>query len=87
MFTDTHHCLLASPPKNQADVATMSVHWIYDQDEVKGMVGEDGDATFIDPPANKYYTKALGTHSVYGDELQPLIAALVRSRRDGGEYI
>jgi hypothetical protein len=74
--------LTAGPSPIQADAATMSLHWVYDQDEVKGRVGEDGDPTFLDPPANKYYTKALGTHSCYGDELQPLLAALAMGSQD-----
>ncbi|KNC83033.1 hypothetical protein SARC_04704 [Sphaeroforma arctica JP610] len=59
-----------------ADVATMTTHWVYDQAELKTKV--DGrDPLFVDPPINNFYTKEIGTHSPYGEELQPLLDALV----------
>ncbi len=59
-----------------ADAATMPLHWIYSEKEIRELVGSS-DPSFHSPPATKFYQKALGELSVYGDELQPLIDALV----------
>ena len=59
----------------------MPLHWIYSEKDIREIVDE-GDPAFHSPPATKYYKKLLGEGSVYADELQPLIEALLLD--DGG---
>ena len=62
-----------------ADAATAPLHWIYDQSTIAAAVEGQASPLFHDPPACPFYTHPVGSASVYGDELQPLIADLAAS--------
>ena len=58
------------------DAATMPVHWIYNQKELRDSI-ESSSVLFHSPPICPYYTYPKGTLSPYGDESIPLINSMV----------
>jgi ADP-ribosylglycohydrolase len=53
-----------------ADAATMPLHWVYDTEKLRALVGEKRtDAAFLAQPANAFYTYAHGRNSPYGEQL------------------
>jgi hypothetical protein len=63
-----------------ADAASMSTHWVYDMAKLATMLAGDKDAAFLDPPADAFYSYALGSPSPYGQQAQALLQCLVETR-------
>lgn len=59
-----------------ADVATMPLHWWYDQAKLAEKVG-DASPLFFSPPAVQWYSYPEGVFSPYGDESLPLLRSIV----------
>lgn len=59
-----------------ADAATGGLHWIYDQDKLKGLVQSNAKADapeFFAPPSCPYYQLEVGDLSCYGHEVYPVL--------------
>lgn len=63
------------------DIATMPLHWWYDQVQLAEKVG-DSSPLFFSPPSVQWYTYPAGVFSPYGDESLPLL----RSIAEKGEF-
>lgn len=59
-----------------ADVATMPLHWWYDQAKLAEKVG-DASPAFFSPPSVQWYSYPEGVFSPYGDESLPLMRSIV----------
>ena len=56
-----------------ADAAGMSLHWIYSQSEIAGLVGS-GSPFFFNPPSCPFYDYQLGWGTPYGQQTQITLA-------------
>ena len=69
-----------------ADAATLGLHWVYNQNEIKQLIASDRNNSvsplFHTPLANKFYTHRNGQLSVYGEELLPMFDSLLEDQAD-----
>jgi len=63
-----------------SDAATMPLHWIYDVDKIKNLVGT-GNPEFYKTPSCPYYTYPLGENTPYGQQTLIYLSAL--AAKDG----
>ena len=64
-----------------ADAATMPLHWVYDVDKLRTLVGETRtDAAFLAQPANAFYVYAHGRNSPYGEQLLLLAQSIAETK-------
>ena len=64
-----------------ADAASMPLHWVYDTDKLRVLVGETHtDAAFLSPPANAFYVYAHGRNSPYGEQQLLLLQSIAERK-------
>ena len=57
------------------DAATMPIHWVYNQEELRASL-KGSSVLFHSPPICPYYTYTTGTLSPYGDESIPIVNSM-----------
>lgn len=73
-----------------ADAATMGLHWIYNQNDIKNKFeagSKSMSGAFFEPPSCPYYSYKSGYLSPYGDELLPLLRSFSASEIFDNESI
>ena len=61
----------------QADAGSVSLQWIYDVDQISGVVA-DSQAAFWPVSHNPYFNLSLGSNSMYGDEFMTTLKTIAR---------
>lgn len=62
-----------------ADAAAMPLHWVYNLDKLRALVG-DRPAAFVSPAADAFYRYPVGAASPYGEQTAALLRSLVDAR-------
>lgn len=60
-----------------ADAAAQPLHWIYDENKLKGIIGGKEEVEFWEPSQNPFYRIPLGRHTCYGDQAYVILKSLV----------
>ena len=67
-----------------ADAAAMPLHWVYDVRALRKRVdAHGGDPAFLSPPADAFYSYALGRATPYGEQATALLQSLAHGEHDG----
>lgn len=63
-----------------ADAAAQPLHWIYDDNKLKAIVGDREDVEFWQPSHNPFYRIPVGKQTCYGDQLLVVLESLVEQK-------
>lgn len=63
-----------------ADAAAQPLHWIYDENKLKGIIGDKEEVEFWEPSQNPFYRIPVGQATCYGDQAYVILKSLVDKR-------
>ncbi|KAL8598180.1 hypothetical protein ACOMHN_043251 [Nucella lapillus] len=63
-----------------ADAAAQPLHWIYDENKLKGIIGNKEEVEFWEPSQNPFYRILVGRHTCYGDQAYVILKSLVEKK-------
>lgn len=60
-----------------ADAAAQPLHWLYNEEKLKGIIGDEDEIEFWEPSHNPFYRIPLGSNTCYGDQAFVILKSLV----------
>ncbi|PVD22152.1 hypothetical protein C0Q70_17957 [Pomacea canaliculata] len=63
-----------------ADAAAQPLHWLYDEEKLKRIIGEKEEVEFWEPSQNPFYCIPTGSFSCYGDQAYVILKSLVENK-------
>ena len=56
------------------------LHWIYNEDKLKGIIGSKEEVEFWEPSQNPFYRIPVGQQTCYGDQAYVILNSLVEKK-------
>ncbi|KAK7094696.1 crystallin J1A-like [Littorina saxatilis] len=60
-----------------ADAAAQPLHWLYNEEKLKSIIGDKEEVEFWEPSQNPFYRIPVGRHTCYGDQAYVILKSLV----------
>nr|KAG5689014.1 hypothetical protein BaRGS_030665 [Batillaria attramentaria] len=56
------------------------LHWLYNEEKLKGIIGDKEEIEFWEPSHNPFYRIPAGSHTCYGDQAYVILKSLVANK-------
>ncbi|KAK7471599.1 hypothetical protein BaRGS_00035762 [Batillaria attramentaria] len=63
-----------------ADAGAQPLHWLYNEEKLKGIIGDKEEIEFWEPSHNPFYRIPAGSHTCYGDQAYVILKSLVANK-------